>query len=270
MKGRLNQGNVTAARVKAPILEVVNLGKSFGGLRAVDQVSFTQAEGSIKALIGPNGAGKSTIFNLIAGSLRPSDGRILFQGQDITGRKPHEIARLGLSRTFQAVKLSRHMTVLENVMIGVHVRSRAGVLKGLLNWPSTWKEERLIKKAAMNEIERLGLTDQANMITGGLSFGTRRAVELARALAASPKLLLLDEPASGLNSRETAELAELIGTIRDQGVSVLLVEHDMSLVMDICEDIVALNFGQLIAEGKPRDIQRDSRVIEIYLGTDDA
>jgi branched-chain amino acid transport system ATP-binding protein len=252
------------------ILEVRDLDKSFGGLHAVNSVSFSQDEGSIKAVIGPNGAGKTTIFNLIAGSLEASSGEVLFAGEDISSLKPHMIARKGISRTFQGIKLSRHMTVLENVMIGVHVRSRAGFLSGMLNLPGTWKEEKFIRDEALASIEELGIADHRDKKTGSLSFGTQRSVELARAMASKPRLLLLDEPASGLNVRETKELAGRITRIREKGISILLVEHDMSLVMDICDDIVVLNFGSKIAEGKPREIQANREVVDIYLGEEDA
>jgi branched-chain amino acid transport system ATP-binding protein len=252
------------------ILQVSGLSRAFGGLRAVDGVGFDAAEHRITAVIGPNGAGKTTLFNLISGSLVPDSGRVVFEGLEITGMKPHLVARRGLARTFQTVKLSRHMTVLENVMIGRHVRSRAGFASGMLAAPWARKEERSIREEAMKAIEVLGIAEYRDKQTGSLPFGIQRSVELARAIAAEPRLLLLDEPASGLNVRETRVLAELVTRIRDKGITILVVEHDMSLVMDISDEIVVLNFGRKLAQGKPREIQSNREVIDIYLGEEDA
>jgi branched-chain amino acid transport system ATP-binding protein len=252
------------------ILAVEGLSRSFGGLRAVDGVSFEAGAKRITAVIGPNGAGKTTLFNLVSGSLQPDAGRVLFDGRDVTGMKPYRVARMGMARTFQAIKLSRKMTALENVMIGRHVRSRAGFLSGMLAAPWTRAEERSIREESMKAIELLGIAEHRGKETGSLPFGIQRSVELARAVASEPKLLLLDEPASGLNVRETRNLAELIVRIRDRGISILVVEHDMSLVMDISDGIMVLNFGRKLAEGTPRQIQENRDVIEIYLGEEDA
>jgi branched-chain amino acid transport system ATP-binding protein len=252
------------------LLEVEGLSRAFGGLRAVDGVGFAAEADRITAVIGPNGAGKTTLFNLIAGSLRPDSGRVAFDGEDITGERPFRVARRGIARTFQAIRLSARMTALENVMIGRHVRSRAGFVSGMLAAPWTWAEERSIREEAMRAIELLGIAEHRDKPTGSLPFGIQRSVELARALASEPKLLLLDEPASGLNSRETGDLAALIARIRGMGIAVLVVEHDMSLVMDVSDEIVVLNFGRKIAQGAPREIQRNREVIDIYLGEDDA
>jgi branched-chain amino acid transport system ATP-binding protein len=252
------------------LLSVEGLSRSFGGLRAVDGVGFEAQAGRITAVIGPNGAGKTTLFNLIAGSLKPDAGSVAFDGADITGLRPHRVARLGLARTFQAIKLSAKMTALENVMIGRHVRSRAGFVSGMLAAPWTWKEERSIREEAMKAIELLGIAEYSDKPTGSLPFGIQRSVELARAIASEPKLLLLDEPASGLNLHETRVLAGLISMIRDRGITILVVEHDMSLVMDISDEIVVLSFGRKLAQGSPREIQRNKEVIDIYLGEDDA
>jgi branched-chain amino acid transport system ATP-binding protein len=252
------------------ILRISGLSRSFGGLRAVDGVDFDAEPNRITAVIGPNGAGKTTLFNLIAGSLRPDSGRVVFDGSDITGLEPHRVARRGISRTFQAIKLSKQMTALENVMLGRHVRSRAGFPSGMLAAPWTRTEERSIREEALRTIDLLGISEYRDRETGALPFGIQRSVELARALASEPKLLLLDEPASGLNVRETRALGELISLIRGKGISILVVEHDMSLVMDVSDEIVVLNFGRKIAQGKPRDIQANREVVDIYLGEEDA
>jgi branched-chain amino acid transport system ATP-binding protein len=248
------------------MLEVSNLRRSFGGLKAVDDVSFEVARGAIKAVIGPNGAGKTTLFNLISGIL-PADGGTIHQnGREITGLQPHRIAALGICRTFQTTKLFPRMSVLENVMVGRHPRTRAGFISGLFSLPWTWKEERAIRDRCLELLAALGLAGSAGEAALNLPFGKQRLLEIARALATEPSLLLLDEPAAGLNIYETREMADLILKIRDWGTTVLLVEHDMSLVMDISDEIVVLNYGQKVAEGRPEVIQRDPEVIRIYLG----
>ena len=251
------------------MLELKKVHKYFGGLHAVNDVSFKVDPGSIKAVIGPNGAGKTTLFNLIAGGLEPSSGTITFKGQDILGFKPHRVAGLGMARTFQNIKLFHSMTALENVMLGRHIRSRSGFLSGMFNLPWTWKEEKDIRTKSMELLELLEIGKYADVDATSLAFGQQRAVEMARALAMEPELLLLDEPAAGLNIYETAEVARLIGRIRDMGITVLLVEHDMSLVMDISDEIVVLSFGEKIAEDVPEAIQKNQDVIKIYLGEDE-
>jgi branched-chain amino acid transport system ATP-binding protein len=248
------------------ILEIENLHRRFGGLHAVSDVSFTVASGQIKAVIGPNGAGKTTLFNLISGALPPSSGIVRFQGREIQGRRPHEIATVGMARTYQNIKMFAGMTALENVMVGRHIRSRSGFLASMLHAPWTWPEERAILEKSMELLELLEIADCAQTLATSLAFGQQRAVELARALAMEPTLLLLDEPAAGLNIYETAEVGRLITKIRDLGITVLLVEHDMSLVMDISDEIVVLSFGQKIAEDLPSTIQKNPEVIRIYLG----
>ena len=251
------------------MLELKALHKYFGGLHAVNGVGFRVEAGAIKAVIGPNGAGKTTLFNLITGVLEPSSGFIRFRGRDIQGMKPNRIAALGLSRTFQNIKLFQGMTALENVMVGRHIRSSAGLVAGLFHLPRTWKEERDIRTTSMELLEFLEIAKFADVEAASLAFGQQRAVELARALATEPALLLLDEPAAGLNIYETAEVGRLITRIRDMGITILLVEHDMSLVMDISDEIVVLNFGEMIAEDRPAAIQQNPEVIRIYLGEDE-
>lgn len=252
------------------LLTVSNLHKSFGGLRAVNDVTFSVIPNTIKAVIGPNGAGKTTLFNLITGVLYPQSGCIEFNGEDITWSKPHEIAFKRIFRTFQNLKLSSHLTVIENVKLGRHIWGKTGFLQAMLRLPITFKEEKETEEAALRALEFVSMQDMADEVVANLSFGKQRAVELARAIVAEPELLLLDEPASGLNIHETEELAGRITSIKNRGITVLLVEHDMSLVMDISDEIMVLNFGQKLAEGSPREIQKNSDVISVYLGDGDA
>jgi branched-chain amino acid transport system ATP-binding protein len=248
------------------LLKVDNLHKHFGGLHAVNGVSFEVQEGTIKAVIGPNGAGKTTLFNLICGALPADSGTVAFAGQPILGMKPCQIAAAGISRTFQNIKMFPGMTALENVMVGLHTKSKAGFWAGMLHLPASRREEKRIRNRAYELLELLEIAQFADIEARSLAFGQQRAVEFARALASDPPLLLLDEPAAGLNIYETAEVARLICKIQQQGITVLLVEHDMSLVMDISDEIVVLSFGQHIAEGTPREIQHNQEVIQIYLG----
>jgi branched-chain amino acid transport system ATP-binding protein len=248
------------------LLEVSRLHKKFGGLHAVNDVSFRVDKGAIKAVIGPNGAGKTTMFNLITGTLAATSGQVRFDGRDIHGRKPHQVAACGIGRTFQNIKLFHGMTTLENVMVGCHLRSRAGFVASMLKMPWTGREEQALREKSIELLELLEIADYAEVEANSLAFGQQRAVEFARALAMEPKLLLLDEPAAGLNMHETVEMGQLITRIRDLGVTVLLVEHDMSLVMDISDEIVVLCFGQKIAEDVPTAIQNHPEVIKVYLG----
>jgi len=252
------------------LLSVQGLSKRFGGLQAVDNVSFVVPQGAIKALIGPNGAGKTTLFNLISGVLRPDSGSITFDGRTVQGLRPHEIAAKGIARTFQHIRLFPKMTVLENIMVGRHLHSRSGFISGMLNLPFTRREQKEVAAKSRAVMEFLGIEDLADAEAASLAYGQQRVVELGRALACEPKLLLLDEPAAGLNMRETVEISALIGRIRDLGITVFLVEHDMSLVMNISEEILVLSYGQKIADDKPLAIQKNSEVIKVYLGEENA
>ena len=248
------------------LLEISRLHKKFGGLHAVNDVSFSVEKGAIKSVIGPNGAGKTTLFNLITGSLGASSGSATFEGRELLGKKPHQIAAYGMARTFQNIKLFHDMSVLENVMVGRHIRSSAGFMAAMLHMPWSLREDRQIREKSLEVLELLEIGEFADVEATSLAFGQQRAVELARALALEPVILLLDEPAAGLNIYETAEVGRLISRIRDLGITVLLVEHDMSLVMDISDEIVVLSFGEKIAEDVPEAIQQNEEVIKVYLG----
>jgi branched-chain amino acid transport system ATP-binding protein len=252
------------------LLEVKNLNRRFGGLHAVNAVSFSVREGAIKAVIGPNGAGKTTLFNLISGALRPDSGEILFDGKIIQGMQPYQIASMGLARTFQHVKLFSKMTALENVMIGRHIHSKAEFFSAMLNLPWTWREEKEIVDRSLEIMSFLGIEKMAHQEATSLAYGQQRAVELARAIACEPKLLLIDEPAAGLNIRETVQIAGLIEKIRERGITVLVVDHDMSLVMGISDEVVVLSYGVKIADDAPLAVQKNTEVIRVYLGEDDA
>ena len=249
-------------------LEVTDLRKEFEGLMAVFDVSFDVRAGEIVALIGPNGAGKTTIFNLISGVLEPSAGRMRFRGHLLNGLRPHAITSLGLARTFQNVRLFAHMSVLENAMVGRHARSHCGLWSAALRLPRAAHEERAIRERAMGELARVGLETRADESAASLSLGQQRLLEIARALATEPGLLLLDEPGAGLNRPEKEGLGRLVRSIRDGGVTVLIVEHDMQFVMGLADRIVALEYGMKIAEGTPAEIQSNERVIAAYLGDD--
>ncbi len=250
------------------ILETHNLRHTFGGLVALDGVSFRVQPGRIKAIIGPNGAGKTTLFNIIAGVYRPTGGSVRFRGADITGRSPDAVCRMGISRTFQNLRVFGRMTVLENVMLARHAHGRAGFTACALRLPRCRREERAAREHARQRLADLGLDPLADEPVHSLSFGQRRMVELARALAVEPTLLLLDEPASGLNTRESADLASRIRAICDGGVTVLLVEHDMTLVMDLADEVLALHHGKPLAEGPPSAVRNHPEVVSVYLGGD--
>ena len=243
------------------LLSLQTVTKIFGGLTAVNEVSFDVEQGSIVGLIGPNGAGKTTVFNLITGNYVPDGGDIRFAGQSIKGMKPHTIVGLGIARTFQSIRLFPTLPLVENVLAGRHCRMHSGIIGSMFHTPAQRREERAALERAMNELEFVGLADSYAEEAGSLSYGNQRLLEIARALASDPKLIILDEPAGSMNDPETAVLIELIYAIRQRGVTVLLIEHDMGLVMKVCEKLLVLEYGSLIASGSPDVVRRDPKVI---------
>jgi len=251
-------------------LEISNLSKNFGGVRAVDNFSCTLSAGRIQAIIGPNGAGKTTIFNLITGIYKATQGRILFDGADIIGRRPHAIARAGIARTFQNIRLFPDFSVLENIQTAGHLRATYGIAEGFFPTPRRRREEREIREHSMSLLSLVGLKDRAHELARNLPYGHQRRLEIARALALDPKLLLLDEPAAGMNPEETQLLMEFIRNIKKQfDLTILLIEHHMEVVMGLCDSITVIDFGKVIAVGTPDEIQVNPLVIEAYLGVGD-
>jgi len=248
------------------LLEAAAICKRFGGLAALAEVSLTVGRGEIFGLIGPNGAGKTTLFNVLTGLFPPDAGEFTFDGRRLTGMKPHQVAERGIARTFQNIRLFANMSVLENVMVGRHARTRAGVTGAVLRDAATRAEEAAIADRARELLEYTGIAGRAAEPAHCLAYGDQRRLEIARALATEPRLLALDEPAAGMNATETAELKRLLDRIRGDGVTLLLIEHDVKLVMGLCDRVAVLDYGRKIAEGAPAAVQRDAAVIEAYLG----
>jgi branched-chain amino acid transport system ATP-binding protein len=255
-----------AVKSGEPALLLDHVSVSFGGLRAVADVSFTVCEGEVVGLIGPNGAGKTTAFNLITGFLRPSAGKIIYRGTPLHGLKPHTIAALGLVRTFQRTSVFPNHTVFQNVVTGLHLQGRSGLWDSVFALPREAASERELAQEAMNILHMVGLVPRAAELAGSLPYGEQRLVGVALALAAKPSMLLLDEPVSGMNPSETARFMKLVETIRNQRITILVVEHDMRMVMGVSDRIIVLNHGQVIAEGTPGEVQRNPEVVRAYLG----
>ena len=249
------------------LLEISNLGIVFGGLQAVDKFDLTIEKGRLYGLIGPNGAGKTTVFNMLTGVYQPTEGDIILDGKNITGQRPEKISKAGIARTFQNIRLFKDMTVLDNVKVGLHNQIKYSTVEGILRLPKYFEKERDMKGRAMSLLKIFDLDKESKMLASSLPYGKQRKLEIARALATNPKLLLLDEPAAGMNPNETAELMETVKFVRDKfNISILLIEHDMNFVMGLCEHIVVLDYGRIIAAGGPEEVRNNKKVIAAYLG----